>query len=60
MTRADLVAAVDAAAHRMAVARVLAADLRRVGFPVGDDAAQRAESEHAEAVAALARFDRPG
>lgn len=56
-TRPALVAAVDAAAHRVAVARALVAGWRRAGVPVDDGPIARAEARHTAAVAALAQKD---
>lgn len=55
--RPALVAEVDAAAHRVAVARALVAGWRRAGVPVDDGAVTRAEARHTAAVAALAQHD---
>lgn len=57
MTRPALVAEVDAAAHRVAVARAVVGLMRRHGVMVDRGPIARAEARHTAAVAALAQHD---
>ena len=57
LTRAEHVAAIAAAEHRLAIARALVKGWRETGIPVADGAVVRAQATVDAARAALAQHD---